>query len=201
MPSLGWPASSLHNTVPNLYRLYRLGSSTADFPINIQSKATFYICMEYTSSKKPFFDNWLKTHFLRDWKRRFPIGIFSITFSDSPDLLKTGSFLMNLGLSKTVIEKSFETSSPQLQTHCSSCTDSTHIGLAAATTATAAAGARGQSVCYRHCPSPPVVWLPFTPQEQHRVGSMTSVHSQSVYVACFRTPATCCTDCRCSRTL
>ena len=69
--------------------------------------------------KKPFFDNWPKTHFLRDWKRRFPIGIFSITFSDSPDLLKTGSFLMNPGYQKLVIEKSFETSSPQLQTHCS----------------------------------------------------------------------------------
>ena len=159
--------------------------------------------MENTSSKKPFFDNWPKTHFLRDWKRRFPIGIFSITFSDSPDLLKTGSFLMNLGLSKTVIEKSFETSSPQLQTHCSRqqlYRQYTHW-----------LGRRHNCYCcrwcswavsvLRHCPSPPVAWLPFTPREQHRVGSMTSVYSQSVHVACFRTPPTCCTDCRCFRTL
>ena len=97
----------------------------------------------------------------------------SDNISDSPDSLKTGSILMNLGPSKTVIEKSFETSSPPLQTHYSSCTDSTHIGLAAATTATAAAGARGQSACDVIALPSPVAWLPFTPRKQHRAGSMT----------------------------
>ena len=106
--------------------------------------------MENASSENAFSDNWPKTHFLRDQKWRFPIGIFLITFSDSLDLLKTGSFLMNLGLSKTVTEKSFETQKPTTSNTLqeSSCTDSTHIGSAVATTATAAAGARGQSACY-----------------------------------------------------
>ena len=58
--------------------------------------------MENASSENAFSNNWPKTQFLRDQKRRFPIEIFLITFSESPDLLTTGSFLMNLGLSKAV---------------------------------------------------------------------------------------------------
>ena len=159
--------------------------------------------MENTSSKKPFFDNWPKTHFLRYRKRRFPIGFFSITFSDSPDLLKNGAFLMNLGLSKTVIEKSFETSSPQLQTHCSRqqlYRQYTHW-----------LGRRHNCYCCRWCswavsvtslsfPASGVVTFHPTRTAQGRVDDQC-LQSVCLCVACFRTPATCCTDCRCSRNL
>ena len=72
-------------------------------------------------------------------------------FSDSHDILKTGSFLMNLGLSKTVIEKSFENQQPTTSNTLqeTAVVQTVHtLAWPSPQTVTAAAGARGQSACY-----------------------------------------------------